>query len=390
MKSISVIAIVLFLSISTASDLFSCSLVKITSNGKTIVGNNEDSGNSDTRIWFEQGSGKQFGVVYVGYNELMPEGGMNEAGLMFDAFAVNDKPLVDTAGKLPIFEFDMKKMIMRVCSTVEEVKALIDKYNLYFWSHSVWVFIDKSGNYLIADGDSRTIGHERYFVQTNFRHSEIKDKKEITCSRYLKAMAMLKNRCEANTQYCATIMDSVHQESTLYTTVYDPSSGTIDLYHFHNFTKVIRFNIKDELKKGNRILRIPDLFPEVINPAYNGMLNLKATIDSLAFYFTPDDSVRKSVILNDLRKHDWAIHVMMNRGYEYLRQGYTQKAIGVFSLVKESYPEMPHGYHLLGEAYMENRQYDLALLNYSQSVVMYPGDVEGKQRIAILGELLKK
>ncbi len=370
-------------------NLFSCSMVKITANGRTIVGNNEDFGNSDTRIWFEPGIGKQFGAVYVGYGQLSPEGGINEAGLVFDAFGMKSKPLKDTTGKLPIFDLDLKRKIMKECSSVEQVKVLLGRYNLYFWFHSTWVFIDKSGNYLVVDGDSVAGGNNRYFVQTNFRQSEIKDEKEITCPRYLKAMALLKNRCEASTEYCTSIMDSVHQLSTLYTTVYDLNAGTIDLYYFHNYSKVIRFNIKDELKKGNRVLRIPELFPDVINPAYEGMLNLKATFDSLAFYFTAKDSARRTTIIGDLKKRDYVIHVMENHGYEFLRQGDIQKAIGMFNLVIEFFPQMPHGYHFLGEAYMENKQYELALANYSHSVALYPADVDGRQRIALLNELLK-
>jgi penicillin V acylase-like amidase (Ntn superfamily) len=114
-----------------------CSLIKITVNGKTIVGNNEDFGNHDTRIWFEPGDKQHYGVVYVGYDDLFPEGGMNEAGLVFDAFGVSNKPLKDTLGKEPIFELDLKRKIMTECSTAEEVKVLIEKYNLNFWSHSV-------------------------------------------------------------------------------------------------------------------------------------------------------------------------------------------------------------------------------------------------------------
>jgi tetratricopeptide (TPR) repeat protein len=374
----------------SSNDIRACTLIKVTANGKTIVGNNEDFKNADTRIWFEPGTGNQFGAVYVGYNNLFPEGGVNEAGLMFDAFGMKNKPLKDTAGKFPIFELDLKRRIMRECSTVEQVKALIDKYNLYFWSHSDWVFVDKSGNYLVVDGDSGTLGGNRYFVQTNFRQSEIKDEKEITCWRYLKAMSLLKIRCEANTEYCASLMDSVHQESTLYTTVYDLQAGTIDLYHFHNYSRVIRFNIKEELKKGVRVLRIPELFPEVVNPGYRGMLNLKATLDSLAFYFSAKDSVRRAAIVNDLSKRDYVIHVLENYGYEYLHLGDFQKAIGIFALVVEFYPQMPHGYHFLGEAYMESRQYRLALANYSRSVRLYPADIDGMQRIAVLNELLKE
>ncbi len=373
-----------------SSAAVACSLIKITINGKTIVGNNEDFQNADTRIWFEPGTGTWFGAVYVGYNNLFPEGGVNEAGLMFDAFGVNNKPLRDTAGKLPIFELDLKRRIMKECSTVEQVKEIVMKHNLHFWSHSVWVFVDKSGGYLVVDGDSITAGHHPCFVHTNFRQSEVRDPGQITCARYLKAMSMLKDRCEASAEYCTALMDSVHQESTLYTTIYDLNAGTIDLYNFHNYSKVIRFNIKEELKKGNRVLRIPDLFPDVVNPAYGGMLNLKARLDSVAFFLGVDDSARRTVLINDLKKRDYVIHILENYGYEYLHTGDAQKAIGMFTLVTEMYPQMPHGYHFLGEAYMENKQYDLALASYSRSVQIYPGDIDGRQRIAVLNALLKK
>jgi tetratricopeptide (TPR) repeat protein len=371
-------------------DLHACTMIKITVKGKTIVGNNEDFTNADTRIWFEPGTGKRFGVVYVGYSQLSPEGGVNETGLVFDAFGMSNKPLKDTTGKLPIFEMDLKRRIMQECSTVEQVKALIDKYNLYFWSHAVWVFVDKSGNYLAVDGDSVTLGNNHYFVHTNFRQCEIKDEKEITCPRYLKAMALLKSRVEASTVYCTSLMDSVHQQTTLYTTVYDLDAGTIDLYNFHNYTKVIRFNVKEELKKGKRVLHIPELFPDVINPGYQGMLRLKAAFDSLAFYFTPDDSARRIAIMDHLRKQGYTIHVLGNHGYEFLREGDTQKAIRMFTLLIEFFPQMPHGYDFIGEAYMENKQYDLALLNYKRSVELYPANMNGRQRIALLNELMKK
>ena len=36
---------------------------------------------------------------------------MNEAGLVFDAFGVSDKPLKDTTNKEPIFELDLKEKL---------------------------------------------------------------------------------------------------------------------------------------------------------------------------------------------------------------------------------------------------------------------------------------
>jgi len=184
-------------------------------------------------------------------------------------------------------------------------------------------------------------------------------------------------------------MDTVHTERTLYTTVYDLNAGTIELYYFHDYSKVVKFNINEELKKGNRVLSIPELFPEVTNPAHTGMIRFKSRLDSLAFHFTASDSSQRVTIINDLKKRDYTIHIMENYGYEYLHLGEIQKAIGIFNLVIEVYPEMPHGYHFLGEAYMENKQYKLALTNYMRSVELYPNDIDGKQRIKVLKELLK-
>ncbi len=367
-------------------NLFGCSLIKITINGKTIVGNNEDFSNPDTRIWFEPGGIQHYGVVYVGYDNLFPEGGMNEAGLVFDAFGVSDKPLKDTTNKEPIFELDLKRKIMSECSTVEEVNALINKYNLYFWSHSVWVFLDKTGKYLIVDGDSRILGEKNYFVQTNFRQSEITDETRIDCWRYKKAMSLLKKHSEASIEYCTSIMDSVHQKGTLYTTIYDLDNAIIYLYYFHNYKKVMRFDLKEELKKGERILVIPELFPEEKTKDYIDSRKLKSRIDSLAFISTAIDSATKS----ELRELWYIPHIIANHGYEYLHRKEISNAIAVFKLFIELFPELPYGYDFLGEAYMEDKQYQLAITNCRMSVELDPSYINGKQRMKVLKKLLEE
>ena len=381
-----VIFVVFILTFIINQNTLGCSLIKITLNGKTIVGNNEDFGNHDTRIWFEPGDNQLYGVVYVGYDDLFPEGGMNEAGLVFDAFGVSNKPLKDTLGKEPIFELDLKRKIMTECSTVEEAKALIEKYNLYFWSHSVWVFLDRTGKYLIVDGNSRVLGDKDYFVQTNFRQSEIVDESKIDCWRYKKAMSLLKKHNEASIEYCSSIMDSVHQNNTLYTTVYDLNNSIIYLYYFHNYKKSIRFDLKEELKKGERILVIPELFPEEKTNDYIQSRKLKARIDSLA-QINPDiDSVTK----RELRERWYIPHIIANHGYEFLHRKDIPDAIATFKLFIELFPQLPYGYDFLGEAYMEEKQYRLALTNYQISVELDPNYINGKQRINVLKKLLKK
>ena len=48
---------------------------------------------------------------------------------------------------------------------------------------------------------------------------------------------------------------------TLYSNIYDLRSQTMSLYYFHDFEHVVTFDLADELKKGERVLDIPSLFP---------------------------------------------------------------------------------------------------------------------------------
>lgn len=103
---------------------FSCSMYKVSSQGRTMVGNNEDSWGRDASIWFEPGTKGAFGVVCVGYARKFPhpDGAMNEHGLVFDAFTMRHRsnmPERDPHKK--DFSYSHIKTIMQQCKTVNEV-----------------------------------------------------------------------------------------------------------------------------------------------------------------------------------------------------------------------------------------------------------------------------
>jgi len=203
---------------------------------------------------------KNYGVVYVGFDNLFPQGGMNEAGLVYDGFTQSNRIVVDTVGKLKITSLELQKKIMQECKTVDEVKSLISKYNIAFMSSAVLRYVDKTGRYLYVDGDSLVIGEKNYFVQTNVRPYENKK-----CWRFDKATRLLEHSYDATISYVKSVMDSIHQETkwggTLYTTVYDLNNGKVYLYHFYDYNNVVTFDLKEELKKGQRMVNIPELFP---------------------------------------------------------------------------------------------------------------------------------
>jgi len=288
-QSVSLKTILLFLFIiSFVVEARPCSMYKITVNGKTMVGNNEDSWGRDSRIWFEQGNDKKFGAVYVGYRRKDgPDGAMNECGLAFDAFTMPHKanmPEKDTNKK--DFNYSHVKTVMQECKTVDEVYSFFEKLNLHVLNGSVifnggmLLFVDKSGKYLVVEADKMTFGNDDKFVLANFSFADTKDLSTIKVERYCKGVHFLENKkTESNLSFCTSLSDtmSVNRkkigDGTLYTNIYDLEEGIIHTYFFHDYTKRISFNLKEELAKGDHSLNFDELFPN--NKNYERFLHYK-------------------------------------------------------------------------------------------------------------------
>ena len=168
----------LIITISLIHNGFACSMFKVTMFGKTMVGNNEDYWNPNTRIWFEQGKNGEYGAAYVGFDDFYPQGGMNQAGLVFDGFSEDYKAISDTLGKKSL-GMDFLKEILKKCATVDDVKKYLSQHNLSGLETSMFLFVDRTGKYLVAEGDSLIIGDKPSYVLSNFYPSQVKDENEI-------------------------------------------------------------------------------------------------------------------------------------------------------------------------------------------------------------------
>lgn len=279
---------VLVLMVLYAGQGFACSMYKLTANGKTMVGNNEDSWRLTSGIWFEQGQPGVLGVAYVGYAEkCCPEGAINEAGLVFDAFTVPYKP--DIPGKDPAkddFAYTQLKTIMQQCKTVAEVYAYFEKRNRqilngsFLFNGAMLLFVDKTGTYLVVESDKMTFGKDEQFVLSNFSFADTKDLSTVKIERYRKGVQFLKNKKpEVSISFCRALSDtmSVNREKagdgTLYTTIYDLDEGLIYAWFFHDFSRCVTFNLREELSRGNHRYSFPELFPG--NVKYQQFLRYK-------------------------------------------------------------------------------------------------------------------
>ncbi|RUT72849.1 tetratricopeptide repeat protein [Ancylomarina longa] len=377
------------------SDLsYACSLIKITKNGRTVVGNNEDQMNPNTRIWFEQGKNGKYGAMYVGFNNLYPQGGMNEVGLVFDGFTQSYKPLENSEGKIKISPSDLEKKIMQECSTVEEVKVLINKYNIDFWAGATMRYIDKSGKYLLVDGDDLIIGNDNYFVQTNKRTNETNQ-----CWRYKKANEILNKGYTSDIQFTENVMRQIVMDErsvkTLYSTIYDLNNGKIYLYYFSDFESTLVFDLKEELKKENRILNIPELFPnnnqgEKYLNEYNKILGEIMSLGNNNDRSLSYNNLKKDIFNSFIDHYPFFYKIFHTAQYYLFEEIDYDRAILLLKLNIEIYPEYFKAYDDLGDAYMESKNYDLAIENYNKSIKLNPENIKTKRKIEIILEENKK
>ncbi len=239
--------------------VFSCTGVYIARGDTILAGNNEDWTDPDTRIWFEPGKKGKYGAVYFGFDNFYPQGGMNEAGLFFDGFATSRFPVNKSADK-PRFYGNLTSLALRECSTVEEVIEQFYQWDLTDMERAMLMFGDAFGNSVIIEGDEYILKTGEYQVTTNFYQS-VTDSANISCRRYKKAMEMLGQPFPATVEFLRDVMDSVHQEFTQYTNVYDLKNKVVYLWHFHDYKNVVKIDLKEELAKGKHSYNLPDLFP---------------------------------------------------------------------------------------------------------------------------------
>ena len=230
--------------------------------GQVLVGNNEDWSNPRSKLWFVPASDREFGRMYVGFDDLVPQGGMNERGLWFDAFAA---PALDASDStdLPRYNGNIVDAAMAQCSTVEEVVRLFNRYERSFLSQAIYMFADATGDAVSIERNAIVRKTRSHFVQTNFHQSLTTS--EGWDGRFKTASTMLERAGpNISVDLFRTILAATYQRAwspTLYSNVYDLRSRTMHLYYFHDFTRVVTFGLADELKKGKRVVDIPSLFP---------------------------------------------------------------------------------------------------------------------------------
>ncbi len=250
-----------------------CTIFTVCHGDVVLFGNNEDYTNPKTHYWVIPAEEGRYGGVYFGFDDFIPQGGVNEKGLSYDINALPKAPF-NLHPDLPKPDDWIVRVIMKKCGTVEEAIRMAKSYN---WGDSLkWQIhlADAGGDAVVISGGpdgelafSRKPKGNSYLVSTNFNLAHRKNAYDYPCSRYDTAVRMLDDigsSRKLTVDYSRSILDAAHVEgasiNTLYSNVIDLKNGVIHLYHLHQWDEVVTLDIAKQMAKGSRRGRIRDLF----------------------------------------------------------------------------------------------------------------------------------
>ncbi len=367
-----------------------CSMYKITKDGKTIVGNNEDWISPNSKFWFERGEKDQHDVVYMGQLNEFAQGAMNSEGLVFDGFANDYLAINNNEGKLSIPIEEAVRNIMQTMSSVSEVRDYLSNIDLGFLTTGMIVFVDKTGDYLIVEGEELILGSEAEQCFSNFYYSQIESTDEVELTNFRNGMKYLsESDGSASIDYTSQVMESMMSPTgqTQYTTIYDLQKLTVRVYLFHDYTNYIEFTLDEKIQEGNHQVMIADLFPKD-SPGYLNYLNYNdpenptGYLKNLIGEETPTEEEFEEMGFS------WMVNTI---GYEWLWDKHDSNgAIEIFKFGTELMPHNANLFDSLGEAYFTNEEYDKSQGAYEQSLHLNPENDSAKQKLEELSKLKMK
>ena len=258
-----------------------CSMCKVTINGRTYLGNNEDSWRIGARIWFEKAIVGKLGALYVGYANRFPQGGMNQAGLAFDGLTIYPQKVKVDSTKKTVTNFSaFIKHIMQTCRTVDDVRQYACQFNRHALPDGELLFADQSGRYLVMEPDTMLVGNDKNYIIANFCPSTTSEKEKLNWGRYRRGREYINNhQLDTSTNYCLALVDTMHEcrpklgDGTMYSSVADLQTREFNLYFYHDYKHTLKFNLDEELTKGDHVLDMATLFPN--NGEYEKLTNYK-------------------------------------------------------------------------------------------------------------------
>lgn len=343
----------------------------IASNGKSIfVGNNEDYvPDVNSYLWVRPALDNKYGYVFWGFEELYPEGGMNEYGLFFDAAALPEKVAIVKDPLKPDYEGYLVEEILSSCRTVEEAVHLFQSFNLTWQEKAQIIVADKTGDYAVIHANYIIRKKDSLFVLTNY---SLQDKATLStnCWRRETAYELLNSKPLTTGLIKEVLLETAQKASdnaTVYSQVCDLRNGTIQVYHNHDFSISKEIKLKDILDKGKQDLTIKSLFPPSIADTLRIYLQDKTIEETIGYY--------KYLRENNKGSFNFSESELERLGYMLIDSSRISDAIAIFKLNQEYFPQSDAVYASLANAYLVNKNYSNADQLYAIARGMNPHNI---------------
>jgi hypothetical protein len=240
-----------------------CTVLYAADEGGAYGGNNEDERNPLTWIWFVPGEDGAYGSAFVGYDDLVVQGGMNEEGLFFDALGVREVEVPGRPGKPESTGQSFVADVMGRCDSVDCVLERLDAISMPGTWNGQYLFGDRFGSSAIIEPLTVIRGTGRFQVATNFFQSEVPvaDRRD---ERYLAATRLLDEATAFSVDEVRSVLEATRQNgtvNTVYSTIYELGARVVHLHYFGDFDHERTFDVRSELARSVHGYEIAQLFP---------------------------------------------------------------------------------------------------------------------------------
>lgn len=362
-------------------------MYKITKDGKTIIGNNEDWITPNTQIWFENEGTDTYSVMYVGFMDFA-QGAINEAGLVVDGFATASLPIENSNGKTKVSLDTALLTVMQTMSTVEAVKTYYEGLDLGEMARYQLVFIDRSGTYLIIEGDEMIMGDESEKTFSNFYYSQISSKKEIQLPYYQKGIEFIDStKAEVTLDYCSNVMKNMIQSditATQYSTIYDLAEMKVRVYYHHDFNDYIELDLNEEFEKEDYKTMMADLFPD---SSSGKQFYLKYNNPEKPYWIIENAIGTAKYTEEQLTKAGipFVVNSIGSEWHKSMKN--SAAAVKVFKYGLDLMPNNANLYDSLGEIYFETGNYIDAKISFEKSLELAPQNDNAKGFLARINKI---
>ena len=249
-----------------------CTVFYIKRGDKIYAATNKEWKNMEFRSLVYQAETGKYGRIYFGYQiteGFQNVGGINEKGLWYDGASLRSRKDIANYLNKPVIKGELCEKVLEQCSIISEVVEMYDKYYTPHWKgHIMWG--DKEGNCIIIEFGRKDVvfihPSDNFMIMTNFY---ISDEIKRTGSGYKSFKTVKKaltESTEINVKSISRILESVHKKrgriKTIYSNVYDLLDGIVYCFYNGDFKRYLKFDINDEVKKGNNYYNMPEKFSQ--------------------------------------------------------------------------------------------------------------------------------